>query len=370
MGARLGVAAVDEALAEARGQAAGERDDALGVRRELAHVERRLAAVQALEEAGRGELDEVAVAGVVLGQQRQVVALAPLAPPRAVRVVVDEVDLAADDRLDAVLAGTPCRARPRRSSRRGRSGRAPAGRTPRRARRARRSCGAVEQRVLGVDVQMGAGRRAHRTPRIGGGAEGPFGRPGTIVRTLRALSATVEQAVQEAAHAARAGCAPRTRPAGRRHGGGHRPTGTARRGRGGADGRRGPRRQARARGRPRPPSPVSAPTAAAARPGPAPTRGPARPPPSATGMTARRRSELARRAASSAVARGPHALLGPERPVARARAAPRARRAASRPRRLEIRRRAVALGRERLLGRLARGEVALDVRAGGARDRR
>ena len=53
--ARLGVAAVDEALAEAARQAARERDDALGVGGELAHVERRLAAVQALEEARREE---------------------------------------------------------------------------------------------------------------------------------------------------------------------------------------------------------------------------------------------------------------------------------------------------------------------------
>ena len=51
VGARLGVAAVDEALAEAAGQAAGERDDALGVGGELGQVDGRLAAVQALEEA-------------------------------------------------------------------------------------------------------------------------------------------------------------------------------------------------------------------------------------------------------------------------------------------------------------------------------
>ena len=54
VGVRTGlvVAAVDEPLAEARGQAARERDDALGVALEQLHVDRRLAAVQALEEAG------------------------------------------------------------------------------------------------------------------------------------------------------------------------------------------------------------------------------------------------------------------------------------------------------------------------------
>ena len=109
----VGRVVVDQPLAEAGGQAAGERDDALAVGRELVHVERRLAAVQALEEAGAGELDEVAVALVVLGQQREVVAL-DLARG-AVGVVVDEVDLAAEDRLDAVRSCRPCTARPRRS---------------------------------------------------------------------------------------------------------------------------------------------------------------------------------------------------------------------------------------------------------------
>ena len=49
--ARLGVAVVDERLAEARGEAAGERDHALGVLRHQPRVDRRLAALQALEEA-------------------------------------------------------------------------------------------------------------------------------------------------------------------------------------------------------------------------------------------------------------------------------------------------------------------------------
>ena len=40
VGARLGVAAVDEALAEARGQAAGQRDDALAVARRAAPCRR------------------------------------------------------------------------------------------------------------------------------------------------------------------------------------------------------------------------------------------------------------------------------------------------------------------------------------------
>ena len=93
MRARLVRAVLHEPLAEARGQAAGQRDDALAVLRQQLHVDVRLAAVQPLEEAGRGELDEVAVAGVVLGQQREVVALD--AARRRDVAVVDEVDLAA-----------------------------------------------------------------------------------------------------------------------------------------------------------------------------------------------------------------------------------------------------------------------------------
>ena len=76
MRARVGDAVLEQALAEARGQAARQRDHALRVALELAEVDRRLAALQPFEEAGRGELDEVAVARVVGRQQRQVVALA------------------------------------------------------------------------------------------------------------------------------------------------------------------------------------------------------------------------------------------------------------------------------------------------------
>ena len=67
---------------------------------EQLHVDVRLAAREALEEAGRGELDEVAEAGVVGGEQGQVVALAPGSSARA---VVDQVGLEPEDRLDPVL---------------------------------------------------------------------------------------------------------------------------------------------------------------------------------------------------------------------------------------------------------------------------
>jgi len=66
------------------------------------HVDVGLAAREALEEAGRGELDQVREALVVLRQQGQVVALVTgLLLDRA--AVVDEVGLEAGDLLDPVL---------------------------------------------------------------------------------------------------------------------------------------------------------------------------------------------------------------------------------------------------------------------------
>src|ERR687887_394440 len=62
-------------------------------------VDARLVVVP-LEVGGRGELDQVAVAGVVGGEQREV-----RVPLRLRAAVVGNVDLAAEQRLDAVLLG-------------------------------------------------------------------------------------------------------------------------------------------------------------------------------------------------------------------------------------------------------------------------
>ena len=144
---------LDQPAAEARLQAAGEGDDALGMRREQLHVDVRLAAGEALEEAGRAQLDQVAEAGVVGGQQGEVVALVARRLRRHV-AVVDEVGLEADDRLDpGRLAGLVVLDRPvhhavvgepeRRHVELGGAG----GQLVDLA-------GPVEQRVLAVDVQM------------------------------------------------------------------------------------------------------------------------------------------------------------------------------------------------------------------------
>ena len=114
--------------------------------------------MKALEEAGARQLREVAEALVVAGQQREVVALDP---PLADRAVVHEVGLEADDRLDAVLPArlvvldrpvhhTVVRQPERGLPELGRAG----GQLVDLAR-------AVEQRVLGVDVEVGAGGRGH-----------------------------------------------------------------------------------------------------------------------------------------------------------------------------------------------------------------
>ena len=144
-----------ERLADAAREAAGERDQARRVALEQLPVDARLVVV-ALEVAEARELDQVAVARVVGREEREVrVALLLRAP------VVGDVDLAAEDRLHALLARLLVeldRAGERavigeRDGRHLELGR------PRGERR--NAAGAVEDRVLGVDVEMDEGRLGH-----------------------------------------------------------------------------------------------------------------------------------------------------------------------------------------------------------------
>ena len=160
VGAGVVGALFDQAPAEARLQAAGEDDHALGVRGQQLHVDVRLAAREALEEAGRGELNQVGETAVVLGQQGDVVALvARLLLDRV--AVLDEVGLEPNDRLDPVLAaglvevdGPVHHAV---------IGEAKGGLTELCGTRRHRLdlAGAIEQRVLTVGVQVGGGEGAH-----------------------------------------------------------------------------------------------------------------------------------------------------------------------------------------------------------------
>ena len=148
-------AALRERARDAAREAAGERDDALRVALEELPVDARLVVV-ALEVAERRELDEVRVALVRLGQQRQV-----RVPLRLRAAVVGDVDLAADDRLHADLPGLPeelhraCE-------------RAVVGERDGRHLEARRlrdeirdPARPVEDRVLRMDVQVDEGRSGH-----------------------------------------------------------------------------------------------------------------------------------------------------------------------------------------------------------------
>ena len=155
-------AALDDPARAAAREAARQRDHALAVAGQQLHVHARLAAVEPLEEPAAGELDEVLEALVVLRDQRQVVALDLALADGA---VVDEVRLEAQDRLDVVLLAGLVELD-------GAVHDAVIGQAQRRLAElggARRElvdlAGAVEQRVLGMDVEMGAagGRHGHQT---------------------------------------------------------------------------------------------------------------------------------------------------------------------------------------------------------------
>ena len=99
-GARVVV--LQQRLVDAAREAARERDQPAGVALQQLEVDAGLV-VEALEVAEGDELDEVVVAGRRLGDQRQV---GPVALVRRLlrAPVLDDVDLAADDRPDARLA--------------------------------------------------------------------------------------------------------------------------------------------------------------------------------------------------------------------------------------------------------------------------
>ena len=174
VGAGVVGAVLDDAAAEARLQAAGQRQHALGVAREQLHVEVRLAAREALEEPGRAQHRQVAEALVAVREKGEVVALvARLGGDRI--AVLHQVGLHADDRLDPVrVAGLVVLDRAvhhpvvgQAQRRHPQLGGALGQRHPphvlallvllARAQLA----GAVEQRVLAVDVKVYGGPGAH-----------------------------------------------------------------------------------------------------------------------------------------------------------------------------------------------------------------
>ena len=155
LGSRVGGPGLLERLADPPGEASREGDQSVGMGRQQLPVDARLVVVT-LEVAGGGELDQVAVAGVVLGEQREV--RVPLGLGAA---VVADVDLAAENRLDSVLSGLPVELD-------GPSERAVIGEPDGghlelsgASREGGNPAGPIEDGVLGVDVKVDEGRFGH-----------------------------------------------------------------------------------------------------------------------------------------------------------------------------------------------------------------
>ena len=111
--ARRVVLLFHQALGDFALQAAGQADQSLGVLGQKLLADARLV-IEAVQRSLRGDLDQVAVAFFVFGQHQQVVVGVALGR-RALDVVVvllADVKLAADDRLDArpLAAFTKCTA--------------------------------------------------------------------------------------------------------------------------------------------------------------------------------------------------------------------------------------------------------------------
>ena len=169
---------VEQRLADVAPEAAGARQEPLGVVGQHLPVHLRLVVVT-LEEGAAGELDEVAVAGLVLRQQREVVvelgpggglaaAVVHLAAPgrTLVTALVGHVGLDPQDRLDA--------AGPAGLVERHEAVEVPVIGDPERRLAVGSGCGherihprgAVEHGVLGVGVQVNEAVRHRRLPRL------------------------------------------------------------------------------------------------------------------------------------------------------------------------------------------------------------
>ena len=153
--ARLGQLVLLNPLRDFARQAAGERDQPLLVRRQQFLVDARLVVI-ALQMRRRGELDQVLVAGFILGQQHEVVIDVPsaraglLLEPAPGR----DIDLAADDRLDALLARRLVKInRPVKHAVVGDRQRGEL-QLVRLVHQPVQTAGAIEQRILGVQMQM------------------------------------------------------------------------------------------------------------------------------------------------------------------------------------------------------------------------
>jgi hypothetical protein len=104
--ARRGVVPRHQLLAHQPAEAAARRDETFAVLLEQIEVDARLV-VEAVEIRVRRDLDEVAVSGVRLREQRQVVDVVVGAPGPVEPAPTDEVPLAADHRGQVCFTGRP-----------------------------------------------------------------------------------------------------------------------------------------------------------------------------------------------------------------------------------------------------------------------
>ncbi len=119
--ARLGQLVLLNQLRDFARQAARERDEPVLVRGQQFFVNAGLVVI-ALQMGGGRELDEILVAGLILGQEEQVVINVPRSRSSLLLEAAAgrNIDLAADDRLDASLAAPPGRSQSRHRARRDR----------------------------------------------------------------------------------------------------------------------------------------------------------------------------------------------------------------------------------------------------------
>ncbi len=147
------VAIGHDRLVDVAAQAGRHRDQALGMLRQQILVDARLV-VEAFEKRGGDQLQQVAIAFLVLAQQHQVVVAIGIAA--ACQALLRDVDFASDHRMHALLLWPCCKTRLRQKDCRGPSWRRRASSAPppdpstarfrRRRRAASNRCGNVDER--------------------------------------------------------------------------------------------------------------------------------------------------------------------------------------------------------------------------------
>ena len=162
-----------QGLIDVAAQARRQRDQALGMPRQQVLIDARLV-IEPVQVAGGNQLDQVAIAFLVLAQQHQVVVAVGVALDGV--ALLRDVHLAADHRMDALLPWRCCKTRPRRTDCRGRSwprrasSARPRGPSTARFRRRRRAannrCGNADGQTAGAWNSNPGGDLYYSGPRV------------------------------------------------------------------------------------------------------------------------------------------------------------------------------------------------------------